>query len=105
MHVNLDYFGYIHRSSAGESHSKSTFLFLKYLSTNFHYSCNGLNQLHKNVHLSIFSPTFGSVLLMTAFLIGVRCKFDAILIGISLMNKYFSCLLIISVFFLLRSAC
>lgn len=86
MHVDLDFFGYIRRNSTGESHSKSTFIFLKYLCTNFHYSWNDLNQLYKNVHLSIFSPTFGSVLLVTAFLIGVRCKFDAILINISLKN-------------------
>lgn len=89
MHVDLEFFGYIHRNSTGESHSKSTFTFLKYLCTNFHYSWNGLNQLYKNVHLSIFSPTFGSVLLVTAFLIEVRCKFDAILIGIPLKNKHF----------------
>lgn len=97
MHVDLEFFGYIQGNSTGESHSKSTFIFLKYLCTNLHYGWNGLNQSYENAHLSIFSPTFGSVLLMTAFLIGVRCKSDAILIGISLKNKHFSCLLIICV--------
>lgn len=76
------FFGYIHRNSTGESHSKSTFVFLKYLHTNFHYGWNCLNQLYKIAHLSIFSPTFGNVLLMTAFLIGVRYKYGVILIGI-----------------------